>query len=289
MPTTLNLQPFLKWAGGKRQLLPELRKYISQDYGTYFEPFLGAGAVLFDLQPAKALINDANPELINCYNTIKEHPQALLDLTREHQSRNCQEYYYEIRSRDRNSILESMSNIERAARIIYLNKTCYNGLFRVNRQGQFNVPYGNHKNPTIADDEIIWAISNYLNQAQIIITNNDFADALQTADCGDFIYLDPPYDPVSDTSFTEYGMTGFDREQQCRLKNVCDDLTRRGCQVLISNSATDFINQLYGDQNLYAISEVQANRSINSVGSARGKIGEVIISNKYCWLDRQSI
>jgi DNA adenine methylase len=289
MPTTLNLQPFLKWAGGKRQLLPELRKYISQDYGTYFEPFLGAGAVLFDLQPAKALINDVNPELINCYNTIKEHPQALLDLTREHQSRNCQDYYYEIRSRDRNLILESMSNIERAARIIYLNKTCYNGLFRVNRQGQFNVPYGNHKNPTIADDEIIWAISNYLNQTQITITNSDFADALQTADCGDFIYLDPPYDPVSDTSFTGYGMTGFGKEQQHRLRNVCDDLTSRGCQVLISNSATDFINQLYGDQNLYAIAEVQANRSINSVGSARGKIGEVIICNKYCWLDRQSI
>ena len=274
------LQPFLKWAGGKRQLVPQIRKYIPKKFKLYFEPFVGAGAVLFDLQPHAAVLNDANAELINCYRVIKNDPEGLIAHARQHL--NTEDYFYRLRSLDRHSSFETLSPLDRASRIIFLNKTCYNGLFRVNSQGQFNVPFGKYTNPVIVDEVVIRAVSWYLNAADINISNDDFESALSGASRGDFVYIDPPYDPLSDTSsFTGYNLNSFGREEQRRLKNVCDELTKRGCKVLHSNSATGFIRELYGDKRRYTVVEVEATRNINSVGTARGKISELLIFNNY--------
>ncbi len=274
------LQPFLKWAGGKRQLVSKIRDYIPRRFELYFEPFVGAGAVLFDLQPHTALINDANRELINCYRVIKRDPAGLIAHVRQH--RNTKTYFYNLRSLDRDPSFKKLSPIERASRIIFLNKTCYNGLFRVNSQGHFNVPFGNYSNPVIVDEVVIRAVSRYLTGAHIEISNDDFEAALSGASRGDFVYLDPPYDPLSDTaSFTGYNLNSFGRDEQRRLKAVCDDLTGRKCKVLLSNSDTEFIRELYGDTSRYTIVEVAASRNINSVATARGKISELLIFNNY--------
>jgi len=274
------VQPFLKWAGGKRQLVPQIRKFIPKYKGFYFEPFVGAGAVLFDLQPHAALINDANKELVNCYRVIKQDPEGLIEDARKHEKNKA--YYYRLRSLDREPSFDRLSPVERASRIIYLNKTCYNGLFRVNSQGQFNVPYGNYAKPVIVEDVVIKAVSHYLNEANVDISNDDFEEAVSGARRGDFAYLDPPYDPLSDTSsFTGYNLNSFGREEQRRLKAVCDNLTRRRCKLLLSNSATDFIRDLYSDKSKYTIVEVEATRNINSVATGRGKISELLIFNNY--------
>jgi len=278
------LQPFLKWAGGKRQLLHEIRKYVPvpRRYKLYFEPFVGAAAVLFDIQPQTAIINDANAELINCYRVITRDPEGLIAQLREHRDKNDKKYFYRLRQLDRDTSFATRSDLERAARIIYLNKTCYNGLFRVNSQGQFNVPFGNYTNPNIVDEVVLRAVSRYLNEAHVEVSNDDFAAAVSGAARGDFVYLDPPYDPVSDTSsFTGYNLNSFDKNEQRRLKTVCDDLTQRGCKVLLSNSATDFIRELYGDTTRYTTVEVEASRNINSVSTGRGKINELLIFNNY--------
>lgn len=274
------MQPFLKWAGGKRQLLPEIRKYIPKRFNLYFEPFIGAGAVFLDTQPRAALINDVNEELINCYRVIKDDPEALIVSARGHQ--NTEAYFYHLRALDREATFNQLSDVERASRIIFLNKTCYNGLFRVNSQGQFNVPFGKYTNPLIVDEVVIRAVSRYLNAANVALSNEDFQEAVGGARRGDFVYFDPPYDPVSDTSsFTGYNLNSFDKDEQRRLKTVCDDLTRRQCKVLLSNSATDFIRELYGDATRYTIVEVEASRNINSVAAGRGKISELLIFNNY--------
>jgi DNA adenine methylase len=276
------IQPFLKWAGGKRQLLSEIRKYIPKEYGTYFEPFVGAGAVFFDIQPHKALINDANKELINCYKAIKADPEGVILLAQEHQSKNSEKHFYYIRSLDRKTSFKKLSSIKRAARIIYLNKTCFNGLFRVNSQGQFNAPYAYSQNPQIVDALVIRAVSRYLNEAKIDISDGDFEDAVSGAKAGDFVYFDPPYDPLSGTSsFTSYNLRSFDKPHQEQLKRVCNRLTERGCKVLLSNSDTLFIRELYSDMTRYTIKAVGANRSINSVPTRRGKISELLIYNNY--------
>jgi DNA adenine methylase len=270
------LQPFLKWAGGKRQLLPLIREHLPRHFKVYFEPFVGAGALLFDLQPATASINDANPELVNCYRVIKTQPEALIEHIKQHQ--NTSDYFYSLRDLDREPQFHELPPLVRASRIIYLNKTCYNGLFRVNRQGQFNVPFGDYKNPTIIDAVVIKAISQYLNDNNIQITSEDFSDALNDAGKGDFVYLDPPYDPVSDTaSFTGYNLNRFGKEEQVRLKETYDELTRRKCKVMLSNSATKFIYDLYSTS--YTILEVEANRNINSMATGRGKVNEFLILN----------
>ena len=271
------VQPFLKWAGGKRQLLASIRPLIPTKIDRYYEPFVGGGAVLFDLQPKLATINDCNAELVNCYTVIRDHPDELL--LEVEKFANTREAFYDVRERDRNPDFVSLPPIERAARLLYLNKTCYNGLFRVNSQGQFNVPFGNYKNPLIADPAVIRAVSRYLNAGGVTLLNTDFGEALKYAKRGDFVYMDPPYDPVSDTSsFTGYNLNGFDRAEQCRLKEVCDTLTTRGVKVLLSNSDTPFIRELYSTSE-YAIRTVQARRNINSVAAKRGKVDEVFILN----------
>jgi DNA adenine methylase len=274
------LKPFLKWAGGKRQLTKKIREFVPTDFNLYFEPFVGGGAVLFDLQPPTALINDVNEELINCYRIIKETPEPLIAHAKLHP--NTKRHFYRLRSRDRKPDFKKMSALERASRILFLNKTCFNGLFRVNSQGHFNVPYSKYANPLIVDEVAIRAASRYLNSSTVEMSSGDFADAVSGAGRGDFVYFDPPYDPISDTSsFTGYNLPSFDRKEQQRLKSLCDDLTRRGCKVLLSNSATDFIRTLYRNERRYTIVEVKANRNINSVGSGRGKVKELLIFNNY--------
>ena len=274
-------QPFLKWAGGKRQLLPVIKEYIPKKFSQYYEPFVGAGAVLFSLQPEKSIINDTNSELINCYQVIRDNPEELLELCQKHQKNNSKEYFYSLREEDRKDDFIDKSPLERAARIIYLNKTCFNGLFRVNKKGQFNVPYGNYSNPTIADSTVIRSVSTYLDRRNVRILEGDFTKAVTTAKKGAFIYFDPPYHPISDTSsFTNYSINGFGEKEQIKLKKLCDKLTERGCQVLVSNSSASLIVELYSDPN-YEIVEVKASRAINAVSSKRGKINELLIYNKY--------
>jgi DNA adenine methylase len=268
-------QPFLKWAGGKRQLLPEIRKYLPQKIKTYYEPFIGAGAVLFDIQPKKAVINDINTELVNVYETIKNHADELIEDLKKHE--NDKDYFYEIRDLDRRPEYKQLSPIERASRIIYLNKTCFNGLFRVNSQGQFNVPFGKYKNPQIVNEVVIRAVHNYLSSNDVQIMNEDFEAVVETAKKGDFVYFDPPYDPVSDTSsFTGYSLDGFNKDDQKRLKYLFVELDKRGVNVMLSNSATDFIKELYEGFNIQIVS---ASRNINANASGRGKIDEVLVMN----------
>ena len=273
------VQPFLKWAGGKRQLLPALRPLIPplSKIKRYYEPFIGGGAVFLDVQPQTATINDYNAELINCYTIIRDHPDDLLLEAAKHP--NTSEHFYNVREMDRSPKYALLTPIERAARLIYLNKTCFNGLFRVNSQGQFNVPFGDYKNPAIADPAIIRALSRYLTKANITFLVGDFADAVQDAQKGDFVYFDPPYDPITDpASFTGYTLDGFNRDAQRRLRELCDTLTARSVKFVLSNSDTPFIRELYDDER-YTIQDVQARRAISSVGTGRGKIGEVFVLN----------
>ena len=206
-----NLQPFTKWTGGKRQLLGELRSYMPENYNRYFEPFVGGGALFFDLAPEQAVINDFNEELINAYRQIKDKPVDLIDLLLGHKENNSKDYYLELRAADRDGRLASMTDVERAARILYMLRVDFNGLYRVNSKNQFNVPYGRYKNPKIVDVDLIHQISGYLNENDIEILQTDFADAVAGAQTGDFVYFDPPYIPLNETSsFTSYTHEGFE-------------------------------------------------------------------------------
>jgi DNA adenine methylase len=273
-------QPFLKWAGGKRQLLPEIRKYVPEVIDTYYEPFIGAGAVLFDLQPKQAVINDINIELVNVYNVVKNNVDELIAHLKKHENGNDKDYFYAMRDLDRNKEkYDRLSPVEKAARMIYLNKTCFNGLFRVNSQGQFNVPFGKYKNPQIVNEMVLRAVHLYLSSIDVTIWNRDFSEVVENANKGDFVYFDPPYDPVSNTSsFTGYSLDGFNRDDQLRLRDVCVELDKKGCKFLLSNSATDFIKQIFEEKGFH-IEIVSATRNINSVAAKRGKIDEVLVMN----------
>ncbi|WP_032121107.1 DNA adenine methylase [Clostridium amazonitimonense] len=268
--------PVVKWVGGKRQLLPEIRKFIPSRITTYYEPFIGGGAVLFDIQPKKAVINDVNCELVNLYEVIKDYPDELIEDLKKH--KNEEDYFYQLRELDRvEENYSKLSNIEKASRIHYLNKTCYNGLFRVNRAGQFNSPFGRYKDPNIVNEITIRAVSKYLNEANIKFLCCDFEESLKGIKKGAFVYFDPPYDPVSDSSsFTGYAKGGFNRSEQIRLKQLCDNLNSKGIKFLLSNSSTEFIMDLYRD---YNIEIIQAKRAINSKADERGEVDEVLVRN----------
>ena len=269
--------PILKWVGGKRQLLDSIEPLIPK-YSTYYEPFIGGGAVLFSMQPNKAVINDSNIELINVYQVIKDKPEELIVKLIEHKEKSNEDYYYDIRALDRNkSEFAELTDVERAARIIYLNKTCYNGLFRVNSSGEFNSPWGRYKNPNITNETTIRALNTYLNKGNITIKNGDYREALKGIRKGAFVYLDPPYMPISSSSsFTGYTAGGFDAEEQALLKQECDKLNSKGIKFLLSNSSCDFIEDLYKD---YIIEHVNAKRAINANPDKRGDIQEVLIRN----------
>jgi len=280
----LLIKPFLKWAGGKRQLLTEIKKNLPNGINsyTYYEPFVGAGAVFFDLQPRKSVINDLNEQLINSYNVIKEKIDELIIMLKKYQKKNDEEHYYSIRNIDREPAkFNKLSNIEKAARLIFLNKTCFNGLYRVNSQGLFNVPYGKYKNPAICEEIVLRHISGYLNSGSINITNCDFEKTVSTADKKSFVYFDPPYHSPDKTNFTGYQADGFDEGEQERLRDVILKLTDRGVKCLLSNSDTDYIQDLYKN-NSFKIISVQANRAINSNSAGRGAVNEVLIKN---WKD----
>jgi len=267
--------PFLKWVGGKRQLMPTIKELLPQKYSMYYEPFAGGGAVLFEMQPKKAIINDSNVELVNAYNVIKSNPEELIEDLKTHI--NDATYFYKIRALDRQKEYDTLSSIKKASRIIYLNKTCYNGLYRVNSSGEFNSPFGKYKNPNIVNEVTIRAVSKYLNSDDITILNVDFEAALRNIKKDAFVYFDPPYDPVSKSSnFTGYVHNGFDSSDQTRLKNLCDKLDRKGVKFLLSNSSTKLILDLYSN---YDVKIVKANRAVNSDGSKRGEVDEVLIRN----------
>lgn len=271
----MKLQPIVKWAGGKSQLLPQIQKRIPS-FVTYYEPFLGGGAVLFALLPPRAVVNDQNRELINLYKVVKEQLSQLLCELADYE--NNPEFYYWIRALDRDpAAFAKLTDVERAARTLYLNKTCFNGLYRVNSRGEFNTPFGFYKNPKFKDEAALGPVSVYLQNAEIQLLSTDFEEALATATSGDFVYLDPPYDPLSATSnFTSYSKAGFGREEQLRLQKVCQELHGRGVKFLLSNSATDFIQELYQE---FTMEIVPARRAINAQGKGRGTVSEVLVRN----------
>lgn len=268
--------PVLKWVGGKRQLLGALTSLLPQRITTYCEPFVGGGALLFDLQPKTAYVNDINHDLICVYNVIKNDVEALITVLQDF--KNEADYFYAVRDWDRDKArYSSLSDVQKAARVLYLNKTCYNGLFRVNNAGEFNSPFGSYRNPNIVNIPTLRAVSSYLNTATVHLTSVDYADVLKSLPTGTFVYLDPPYDPVSDTaSFTGYSKRGFTRDDQIRLRECCDDLHKRGLKFILSNSATDFIKEQYA---AYHITIVQAKRAVNSDSRKRGEIDEVVVRN----------
>lgn len=280
-----NPQPFLKWAGGKRALLPEIKSRIPGFRGKYIEPFLGAGAVCLS-QPKEQnkLVNDFNSDLIEVYLIIRDRPKELLQELRSHI--NSQEHFLEVRSWDRSpEFKKETTPIQRAARFIYLNKTCFNGLYRVNSKGFFNVPFGHYKKPNFINEHNILAVSRFLNfqVGQGYATeflSGDYRQATAKAVMGDFVYLDPPYDPVSETSsFVAYQQSGFGRQDQIDLRDELIRLTNKGVPVLLSNSDTEFIESLYSAVECFEIDRVYVNRAISAKATTRGKIQEVLINN----------
>lgn len=271
------VSPILKWVGGKRQLLDVIIPLIPK-YSTYYEPFVGGGAVLFSLQPKKAVINDSNGELINVYNIIKNNPEELINKLQEHKKNNTEDYFYEIRALDRDkNTYEQLTDVDRAARVIYLNKTCYNGLFRVNNAGEFNTPWGRYKNPNIVNETTIKALNKYFNSSNIKILEGNYTECLKSIRKGAFVYLDPPYMPISNSSsFTGYTSDGFNEEEQLKLKELCDNLDSKGIKFLLSNSSCPFIEDLYKN---YIIEKVPAKRMVNSISSKRGFVDEVLVRN----------
>lgn len=264
-------RPFLKWAGGKQRLLEQMTKYFPPDgsYHRYFEPFLGGGAVFFHLQPEESYLSDLNSELIEVYQIVRNDVDALIETLKQHY--NDREYFYSVRALDP----EKLTSHERAARFIFLNRTCYNGLYRVNRQGQFNVPFGRYKNPTICDEKGLRLASRVLEKTMLRIA--DFEAILDLAKVSDFVYFDPPYEPLSiSSSFTSYTQVGFTQKDQRRLAEVFRILHERGCWVALSNSDTSFIRELYRE---FPIHEISARRAINSKGDGRGTIKELLVSN----------
>jgi DNA adenine methylase len=267
-----NCSPVVKWVGGKRQLLGEIEKRIPK-FERYFEPFIGGGATLFHFQPKESFISDINEDLINLYKTIRDFPEELIESLKIHQ--NTPEYFYEIRSLDRSENFKNLSNIEKASRFLYLNKSGFNGLYRVNSRGEFNVPFGKYKNPVYAIPENIRECSCFLKSVKI--ENGDFELFKNEIQKGDFFYFDPPYFPLSKTSnFVSYTKENFNFDDQKRLLNFLKLVDKKGGKFLLSNSYSDEVLELYKD---FKIDIVEAGRSINSKSNKRGKVREILVRN----------
>lgn len=271
-------KPFVKWAGGKRQIIDKLKMYVPYEYNTYYEPFVGGGALLFELSPKKAVINDYNEELMNVFNCIKDEVRfnkMCLELN-HHEANHSEEYYYEIRNKDRDKIkFKKLADYKRAARTIYLNKACFNGLYRVNSKNEFNVPFGKKVKVNTYEGQNLGIIHSYLNFNDVEVLSVDFEESVKNAKEGDFIYFDPPYDSETST-FNSYTENGFGKVEQERLARVYKELSDRGCYVMLSNHNTKLVQELYKDFNIHVI---EAKRNINANGKKRGKVEEVIITN----------
>lgn len=265
---------FVKWAGGKKQLLSEIVKFMPKKFNNYIEPFVGSGTVYFFIQKnfdGKAFISDINKELITAFEVVRDNPMELINLLKIHRSSHNKEYYYKIRALD----VEKLNPIEASARFIYLNKTCFNGLYRVNSKGKFNVPMGNYRNPSIFNEKDLMVASQLLKRAKIDVL--DFMEIVNHVKKGDFVYFDPPYYPLSRTSsFTSYAKEAFLEKEQKALADIFRQLDNKGCFIMLSNSDCEFIRNLYIGFNIHV---VKARRSISCIGSKRGKINELIITN----------
>ena len=273
-----SIAPFVKWAGGKRQLITQIRERMPEKYNDYYEPFIGGGAVIFDLLPANALINDINKALINTYRTICNEPDAFLKEVNRLDNdmwEDGKKYYYTIREHYNDKLMRSEYDVELAALFVFINKHCFNGLYRVNGKGLFNVPYNNSRRVSV-DENVIIATSEYLRGVTII--DGDFEQACKNAKKGDFVFIDSPYAPLNPTSFESYTKEGFDIESHKRLAKLYDELTARGCYCMLTNHNTELINELYGNKD-YKIDVVSVKRMINS--DASNRVGEEVIICNY--------
>ena len=271
--------PIVKWAGGKRQIIDELKKHMPKKYNKYFEPFFGGGALMFSILPKSAYINDANEELSNLYRTIKTNNpyKLMIEELDHHQLNHCEEYYYQLRDIDKD--IETYSKwprYKKAARTLYMNKSCFNGLYRVNSKGQFNVPFNGNEKVNAYDLSNLNALHDYFKSNDVHICSKDYEKVVRNAKKGDFVYFDPPYDVLEKNSFTSYTKNPFGKEEQKRLAKVFKRLTKRGVKCMLSNANTEFIRELYKDYNIHIIG---ARRNINSIGTSRGKVEEVIVTN----------
>lgn len=272
------ITPFVKWAGGKRQLITQIKERMPNSYNRYYEPFVGGGAVVFELQPQNALINDINKALINTYRQISKAPEEFIVAVKEFDSsmwEDGKEYYYSLRERYNNKLVKAEYDIELAALFVFINKHCFNGLYRVNAKGLFNVPYNDSRRLSINEDEIR-STSKFLQG--ITITDGDFEDACREAKKGDFVFIDSPYAPLNPTSFESYTKEGFDVESHERLARLFDELSERGCYCMLTNHNTELINKLYGNKG-YTIDVVSVKRMINS--DAKNRVGEEVIICNY--------
>ena len=273
-----SIAPFVKWAGGKRQLIPQIRERMPKQFNNYYEPFVGGGAVIFELLPENAVINDINRALINAYQMICEHPQEFLQEIKRLDAEmweDGKEYYYSMREHYNDKLMKEEFDVELAALFVFINKHCFNGLYRVNGKGLFNVPYNNSRRSSV-DEQSIMEISEYLRNVTII--SGDFEAACEGAGAGDFVFIDSPYAPLNPTTFETYTKEGFDIESHRRLANLFDELTTRGCYCMLTNHNTELINELYGNKG-YTIDVVNVKRLINS--DASNRVGEEVIICNY--------
>lgn len=277
MSNNVKVAPFLKWAGGKRQLLNQIKERMPKEYNDYYEPFIGGGAVLFELQPEEATINDINTSLINVYRQVKDNTEEFIELVKKLDSEmweDGKEYYLDIREKYNDKLLKKEYDLELAALFTFMNKHCFNGLYRVNKKGLFNVPYNKSRRTSIEEDDVR-ETAKYLKTVNIL--EGDFEKACKDAKKGDFIFFDSPYAPLNPTSFEAYTKEGFDVDSHKRLAKLYDELTERGCYCMLTNHNTEFINELYSNKG-YKIDVVSVKRMINSDASNR-KGEEVIICN----------
>ena len=272
IPKEISPRPFLKWAGGKSRLIQQYIPYFPKSYKNYYEPFLGGGAVFFYLQPSAAILTDINAELINTYCCVRDDVEQLISILKVHKIRHNKDYYYSVRN------YFGGTDIEKAARLIYLNKTCFNGLYRVNSQGKFNVPLGRYENPNICHENLLRLASIALSHAEI--QQADFTEVLNHATSSDdFVFFDPPYHPISETSyFTAYNQNCFSKKDQELLRDTCAELASRGVKVMVCNSDSEFIRKIYTDIN-FETYRIKAARSINSNIKNRGMIYELLITS----------
>lgn len=273
-----SLSPFVKWAGGKRQLLSQIRERMPKEYNNYYEPFIGGGAVLFELLPKQAIINDINIALINAYRQICDCQEAFINEVQRLDSEmweDGKQYYYSLRERYNDKLMQEELDVELAALFVFINKHCFNGLYRVNGKGLFNVPYNNSRKASI-DEDAIREISSYLKNVEIL--DGDFQVACDEAKKGDFVFIDSPYAPLNPTSFESYTKEGFDIESHKRLADLFDELTARGCYCMLTNHNTELINELYGNKG-YRLDVVSVKRLINSDPTKR--VGEEVIICNY--------
>jgi len=268
--------PILKWVGGKTRLLSKLEERMPSSFGRYYEPFVGGAALFFRTAPGQAVLGDYNPDLINVYKCVAWEVEKVARKLAAHKRNHCEEYYYQIRSKW-NERSSRQTDIDRAAQFLYMNKTCFNGLYRVNSKGEFNVPVGRYENPAIYDLTTLRAASAALQKAEMY--HGHYSEVVQSAKAGDFVYFDPPYHPLTSTAnFTSYTKSSFNQDDQRQLRDLANALAKRGCAVLLSNSDTPFIRELFEGWN---IDQVMCGRSISSKGSARGAVAEVMIYNDY--------